>query len=128
MFGINLMLLITFACLAINGYTDLRSRRTYTLVYLATYVGLYILSPSILVLGLALATLVFNRDNNLVGGGDLDAVFLILYTLGINKSLTCALIACISSIVFWMIHKDKEIPFVAMLFIGYAVVVYRMIF
>ena len=128
MLGLNISFLVTFVCLAINGYADLRKRTSYTLVYLAAYLALYLLSPSIIPIILAVVTFVFNRDNNIVGGGDLDAALLIAYTLGISNGLKCALISCIAAIIFWMIKKDSEIPFITMLFIGYTVVMCQMYF
>ncbi|WP_373262070.1 hypothetical protein [Hungatella hathewayi] len=115
----SLSLFIVFLCLLINGYADWKKRQTYTIIYLATYLVLFILKPDLVYVGLGFLTLLFNRDNNLVGGGDIDSAFLIIYTLGFSMGLSCFFVACICSILYWIISKNKEIPFVTMLFLGY---------
>lgn len=122
-----IQLFIVFICLLINGYTDLKKRQTYTMVFIIAYTILLLHNRDLILIVLILLTLLFNRDHNFVGGGDLDAACMVMYALGLSNGLYSYMIACICSVVYSVTTKNREIPFVTMLLIGYVFTVLKLI-
>lgn len=122
-----IQLFIVFICLLINGYTDFKNRQTYTMVFMIAYTILLIYNRDLLLVVLMLFTILFNRDNNFVGGGDLDAACMVLYALGLSNGLYSYMIACICSVIYSITTKNRELPFVTMLLIGYVFAVLKLI-
>ena len=114
-----LPLLITGICLCLNGITDLIKRDSYTYTYLIGYVILFVVTKNPwLFIGFFLTAFV-SQDTKTVGGGDVDASLLIFFTIGIN-----GIVACVVGLIYSVITKDKKIPLITMMCIGYLVALF----
>ena len=119
-----LPLLITGICLCLNGITDLIKRDSYTYTYLVAYVILFIVTKNPwLFIGFFLTAFV-SQDTKTVGGGDVDASLLIFFTIGINGLVWTLIVACVVGLIYSVITKDKKIPLITMMCIGYLVALF----
>ena len=72
-------------------------------------------------------TAFFVNDAKYVGGGDIDAILMLLFGIGIPGTITTVLYSCIWAILYSVRYKEKEVPFLTMLGLGYFCFLIRLV-
>lgn len=119
---------IIIIALAIDGISDYITRNSVTLIYQVTWIILAIVNRNPYYLLFFFSTF-FTKDIEQLGGGDMDAMLLILFGSGFAIGIRSIFIACIFSVFYYLIlnkicHNKKsaqQIPFIYMLFWGFAI-------
>ena len=123
----KIIILITGICLLINAISDWINRESYTITFFISYILIFLLTKDPRIFIFILVTLFFSNDNEIMGGGDIDAGLLSLYTLGMSGFIPQLLIACILGILYRLLSLDEKIPFITMLCIGYCITSFKLI-
>ena len=113
--------------LLIISVSDWKRRESLTVSYLICDVLLLLLNANPLMLIPMVFTAFFVNDAKYVGGGDIDAILMLLFGIGLTGTLTTVLYSCTCGILYSIYYKEKEVPFLTMLGFGYFCFLIRLI-
>lgn len=117
---VTIYALIVFAVLLANGVKDLKERNTTTWLFAAAFgIGAAISGhPVLCVIGFIIC--LFCPDMKHIGGGDIDALFLV-FTSAFTDILLPVLFATVAAVIYFLKTKKKDIPYVFCLAAGFGV-------
>ena len=109
----NIAELVALVSIFINGIFDLKSRETYTWIFLVSAIASFFFGPCRILAFIAILVILFSRDTKITGGGDIDA--LLVAMAGLYSTVYIVVIITLILSVVWRIFKGKEIPFVGLM-------------
>lgn len=105
--------------LLINSVSDWKRRESLTVSYLICDALLLLLNANPLMFIPMVFTAFFVNDAKSIGGGDIDAILMLVFGIGLSGTLTTVLYSCIWAILYSVRYQEKEVPFLTMLVFGY---------
>lgn len=109
--------------LLINGILDLRTRQTLTAINLCAVIliGLLTWKTKLLLAFLFAVIIAFsNIESHHFGGGDIDAI-LLLILVDQKIAIQIVFLACVIALCIYPLLKNKKIPFVFCLLISFLI-------
>ena len=127
----NIYYVLVTIAFSVNGISDMKNQRVYSLPVVLTFISGIFLSPYPVVCILGLVVSIICTDDRFhfpwIGAGDIDAIILMISALGM-VTIPYLTIASIASLIWGYALHEKMIPYVYFIGISYLIFCIRYLF